>query len=1105
MATDGDVDDAKDRGLQTAISASLLDRRSSESSNGASEANEKSEPEPHKRISIEDRIKDLTMRPISELSLVQDPTGDTWVFIDAPPKQPEQDHVDYNQYTRHCEKPILMSKDTLTRFSPFFAKFYQPTAQHRIVRRKNVVKDLRASSQVKYVIDLTPPVEGDDQVYLMTELSCSKGIRLWHQASEIWRVSLGLVGGQDEYTTPNEPVSYMPSSATRVTRTDNVKMAFGQEGAVLNASNSASTKTTKSNPMTLEYSPIRHHSAIERVLAALRGQDPRLNSAPKVWTTFAVAKYFEIKHSPLDDYLIRWLRAYPNSYFLEVLPEASLKIGDGLENYDLARDAYAILVGEEALENHRRARKSALKSKQTTFGRNKEDLSEDLHTRIEYASKSFTERINNEFADFTGNGMHWIDKLPEFKILASYQHPKIKNTVKELQNMLKDYVRGAIYKVLCSNYDKVLGPQLPYPGGHDRVPPVDGTNVWTNLTLEERIFTRTFWNLLQTFSLFSGTSNFDIREDVYENSNLKQSDLEAREMALGTYHKIRMRSLVYLIENGTSWFKSNHPLPLFELPIRGRMQGRDDLLEGAQPQPGWNEELPVRARRASKRLHSPDSAPVFDDIRVHSADVQSRDHALGAVSGDAPCTAYIRPENERNTLPESPYKRRLPWRRDNLDDFPVEINPAMTGAQITQPGYTLPTQRLRRATVPTQPIDIPRDQNPTHTESEPIATSPTNWPSRAEKQDPMPLVTIPTDEESSAATAQADQHYMSQLGRAQPSHDWSDPEEYPLFRSERIDGGYVNNGYRHDLNLADAPSSPQPQYLKGSQEDDETEVKRPLRPSIPGTAPAFRQRDKSRPVEVLQAPKLGPEASDFFDLDKFFAEATQYIYSFAQLKLQSADHGERLATHEIGIANTLVCLTDNEWKYLPLWAGGNDDGSGGVFNDQVPIADTGFSTAGPDVHTGDTPASSSRASSDFDLVSTHSDATSTVNTSTAVNRSISDGEMHCYHVYSVDSVDTASSQRDDDGFTIVSDDTDDDDALARKIEAQEKMEMAEEAAAREAKRLEKENERVVDETYADIFGGEEDDDSDDTDRADEGDFDDEMDEKADEDEDLVLV
>ena len=102
---------------------------------------------------------------------------------------------------------------------------------------------------------------------------------------------------------------------------------------------------------------------------------------------------------------------------------------------------------------------------------------------------------------------------------------------------------------------------------------------------------------------------------------------------------------------------------------------------------------------------------------------------------------------------------------------------------------------------------------------------------------------------------------------------------------------------------------------------------------------------------------------------------------------------------DLRLTNTLVCLTDSEWKYLPLWAGGNDDDSGGVFDDEVPLADTGFSTAGPKVHTG---VGSSRASSDFEMLG-GSTINGSYHTSTVVNDGYSD-DLDRRRVYDADSV-----------------------------------------------------------------------------------------------------
>jgi len=62
--------------------------------------------------------------------------------------------------------------------------------------------------------------------------------------------------------------------------------------------------------------------------------------------------------------------------------------------------------------------------------------------------------------------------------------------------------------------------------------------------------------------------------------------------------------------------------------------------------------------------------------------------------------------------------------------------------------------------------------------------------------------------------------------------------------------------------------------------------------------------------------------------------------------------------HEV--TDILSCLTYNEYQYLPLWADGNDDGTGGVFTDHIipSMGAGGFSAPGPSVHTGSTTSTS---------------------------------------------------------------------------------------------------------------------------------------------------
>lgn len=684
----------------------------------------------------------------------------------------------------------------------------------------------------------------------------------------------------------------------------------------------------KATRLTLEYTPVRHRSAIERVLSALQGLDPKIDSAPKVWTTFAVAKYFDIKHSELDDYIIRWLRAYPNSYFLEVLPEVSLQIADGLENYDLARDTFAILVGEEALDNLRRARMPISNNNRSAYGRKKEDLPEAIFTRVEYASKAFLERINNEFADFVGNGMRWIETLPEFKKLSSYGKSEAQGIIRALMVLLKDYVRGAIYKLLCANYDSVPAADLHHPGGTDLLPRVARSEVWNNMYPNERILSRTFWQALTSFKKFDGRTNLDIKEGwnmTWNSINL--SIHEQSELGRGTYREI-LRS------------------------------------------------------------------------------------TLDRLTGDLFCCLYGA-NNESNlpirNTPGAPVASSDPLNASSASAGPIESFPS---------NQILSTESRVQDLYNSGFIHIP---------------APGNGDQGADWRDTV----------SAAGEGQ-----NGLEGRETP----------PFFRS----------------------------------------ITPPLLPLQP-CQPILPVRNNNASY-FSESNRRGPAI--FFNLETFLVEAHRYIEDFARQKLQSSDAYLREEPLEIGITNTLVCLAESEWKYLPLWAGGNDDGSGGVYIDQPDTADHGFSSPGPDIHNG-TPATSIKSPSEldfdnFEIISDHSSATSTLNTSMVNNRGFSD-RMRRNRVYAADSADASSHQSSafTDDFTMVTDD-EEEELVRGQMEIQEQLKVAEAEAAAEARTVEKGKDRMLDENYADLFEEQEDDEGDDTDRAEDGAF-------EDEDEDVVMV
>ncbi|KAJ5102395.1 hypothetical protein NUU61_004617 [Penicillium alfredii] len=133
-----------------------------------------------------------------------------------------------------------------------------------------------------------------------------------------------------------------------------------------------------------------------------------------------------------------------------------------------------------------------------------------------------------------------------------------------------------------------------------------------------------------------------------------------------------------------------------------------------------------------------------------------------------------------------------------------------------------------------------------------------------------------------------------------------------------------------------------------------------------------------------------------FNLTAFYIDASWYINRQARKMVFPR---ERHSIH-LDITDTLTGLTENEYRFLPLWAGGNDDGTGGVFTDHnIPAMETdGFSAPGPSFHTG------SAASNDDSF----SDINPSDSQSTVQRASHHATLSHASDVVSVDSMDLNS-------------------------------------------------------------------------------------------------
>jgi hypothetical protein len=571
--------------------------------------------------------------------------GDALVLIRYPNNQPAFDPSGFQLSTTHR----VHSANLLATGSAIFKhKLEDEWQNHRAIKRAGLLNNL--PSGIKYVIDLTPPEEGDDALALTADLSCSAGVRYWFTAQSRLGVAQSLVAGKDETNVRKGPVSQPTSPAksnpillhgdtqvselsTGVTSIingettgsqyqgiipDNGRIAFsamfdlpanpeqGDEGPTTKKEVPFDKEVTEVTELLdekmaieqlgeeiLDYCPIRHRAGIERLLQVIEGKDPRLDSAPKVWTLAVLGKYFDCASTVVStcafklsaqtakhhqtDYVVRWTVAEPNCRFMEVLPEAALKLGMMLQNHTLTRAGFAVLVSEEALRvgAEKYVEDISIKHKRhkvnnkglTRFGRACEDLDEDVSNLIQHAGRSFSARIELKLSKLLEKQMNWLGELPEFaKLLSFQQHVDTlvgstksaspgfilidqKRSVDALVSSLRDYVRGRIvYRLLDDlSYQQSKDgtnhriaerwQHLDQPGG----PCLIHGYIYNTLSDHERMVTRGFWEMMRAMAWDTNQPTNELLDQLQSNNTYSSQNLEIAKKYGIEY--VRMRHL----------------------------------------------------------------------------------------------------------------------------------------------------------------------------------------------------------------------------------------------------------------------------------------------------------------------------------------------------------------------------------------------------------------------------------------------------------------------------------------------------------------------------------------------------------------------------------
>ncbi|KAL2438316.1 hypothetical protein ABEF95_006589 [Exophiala dermatitidis] len=471
---------------------------------------------------------DLVFSLNNQFDVLDDPDGDTVLFVGAPPQMPEQSDKEYEYVKAHFERVHVVRSTTLKltgKYSKFTADDLLGPKSARVERKLRKLGVLTALEEkkgrkFKYHIDLRPADEGEEAIVLLTELTCTKGVLTWHQAAKKYAVSPCLVLGIDSYGMPSLQAD------AHGTSTKDEKVSSGKD---------AETQDKDADPpappvLAPEYSPIRHRAAIERVLHAIHRDDPKLDSAPKVWTYFGVAKYLGCAHHErVSGWITAWIYDERNVNFIQNNPEVAYRIGMGIKSSILVQDAFSILVGERALinvygEHHPKILSPLVKSVQ---GRKLELLDDDERNRIDHAAAAFVTRIRATIK-YICKDMGWLRKSRYFAILddAVGKTPEDVALLVSTKLLVKEYIRSRIYYVLCQ--DQPVFPELKsHASSTSAVRPVKGMPsnvVYNSLQQPIKWFTKTLWIALQRTDLGVGFENTNNVGTTGSKANVRRLD-----------------------------------------------------------------------------------------------------------------------------------------------------------------------------------------------------------------------------------------------------------------------------------------------------------------------------------------------------------------------------------------------------------------------------------------------------------------------------------------------------------------------------------------------------------------------------------------------------
>jgi hypothetical protein len=949
---------SEDEQLNRAIKLSLQDRPG----DGQHQVFNSAGPVPKSSSKLNDKSIKMILTLNNAFPPLEDPTGDTAIYIGPPRQMPEQTDKEYEFIKAHFKRVHVMQSKTLlamgedSKFS--MTHLLNSTSSFRAERRLRklgvlVTAEVKHGGKFQYYVDLRPPTEDEEAIILITDLTCTHGVLTWHLASQHYVLDSLLIGGHDHFSTDvfgEDSIMSILEAPERALESNG--------GAATSTSAQTSTEARPQSPKKIElepeYSLLRHHSAVERLLQAINGNDPKIDSASKLWTFFAIARYFGCaSHERIAGWITAWLYAGDNMNFIQNNPEVAYRIGMGIRSEVLVLDSFSILVGERALiEAYGEYRPSILNPLQkTVHGRKLEMLDDDERNRIDHAASALVKRVRETVVYRMCREMEFLHKSSAYRSLDDIvvNTPEEREIVEDAKTTIQDYVRSRVYLVLCQDQKPMpshLEPHLHQTLDFRQVTDEAFDEVYKGLNQPMRLFTKTFWLALQQTGFDSGYSNL---------------------ASMGTtgydYETRYTRGLKALYQND----RVNGIVNIMRSTFNAKLQNVNRMLY----------------ERNSKTIGGAVGASVKKEDHsnhVESSEViRSPTRAANSEPGTDAHLTKRRKTNDTDTARDTPLNRWAKARQE--EESAVKKNligksvPVQTGRKRPRSFIEAP-QKYREGSAPTELADLrdgstdallPKDDEASSAAQPALAirskpaflgrlnkhatqkTSPMNesldefvsketmsyrekiedTDSDDEEDSKIGLLTdeaglsgvnvqTATDDESEAVdrNARTWRAWVDKREQAGIDAHATDTRRYPHPRNSVAAG-------RPKQHFSNTNTPGQPTTWTPVRGDFVPQASSPLRPTTSNDMPTFDSTSNGF---------LYPINPNYM-----LVEIQEAISAIASSMLYPPHLFHETGLLPTNLYDTLMCLSPNEFRYLPLWCPeGNDDGSGGVF-DETPV------------------------------------------------------------------------------------------------------------------------------------------------------------------------